>query len=122
LPVLPPAWPDLCASAASVRGKVLETITRIRPVAASSARCALTELRGVHEALKPVTSLTKAQRTREHAAKVAWRITHDWLDAQLALIDARMSTLDEVMLPFMVAPGGQTMFELYRGKMATLET
>lgn len=77
---------------------------------------------GVHAALRPVTSLTKAQRTREHAARVAWRIVFDWLGVQLALIDAQMSSLEEVMLPYMVGPAGETMYEVYRGSQKAIES
>lgn len=62
----------------------------------------------------------------EHAEKVAWRIAHDWLRAQLAIIDAGMTTLDEVMFPWMLAPGGDperlgatmTMVEAFRRQNA----
>lgn len=39
-------------------------------------------------------------RTKEHAARVAWRIAHDWLRAQLALIDAQMTSVGEVFFPY----------------------
>lgn len=56
-----------------------------------------------------VQALLTAQK-REHsrvddrpaqAERVAWRIVKDWLEAQLALVAARMATLDEVMLPYL---------------------
>lgn len=37
----------------------------------------------------------------EQAARVAWRIARDWLDVQLALIEAQMATLDQIMLPYL---------------------
>lgn len=47
--------------------------------------------------------------TREHAVAVAWRQVRHWLAAQLAIIEAEMATLDEVMLPWLqVEAGGQT--------------
>ena len=52
--------------------------------------------------------------TPEHAARVAWRVIKDWLAAQLALIDAQMATLDQVMLPYMQWDGDQTVYEVYR--------
>lgn len=52
-------------------------------------------------------------RTFEHAEKVAWRIALVWLRAQLALIDTKMVTLDEVMFPWMVGGGGQTLHQIY---------
>lgn len=58
---------------------------------------------GVLAALKLDTRTSGSQRTPEHAARVAWRIAFDWLKAQSALIDAQLASLDEVMLPYMVA-------------------
>lgn len=60
--------------------------------------------------------------TREHAERVAWRVTKDWLEANLALIDADMATLDQVMLPYLRVPalvgGDQTLYEAYREREA----
>lgn len=62
-------------------------------------------------------------RTRAHAERVAWRIARDWLVAQLALIDANMATLDQVMLPYLVTDNaGGTLYERYREReQAALE-
>lgn len=54
-------------------------------------------------------------KTPEHAERVAWRIIKDWLEAQLALIASEMVDLDEVMLPYMLAADGKSMFDLYLG-------
>ena len=49
---------------------------------------------------------------REQASKVAWRIIRQWLDAQLAIIDVEMTTLDQVMLPYLVVgQNGRTLYE-----------
>ena len=56
-----------------------------------------------------------------HARRVAWRIVKDWLDAQLALLETEMVTLDQVMLPYMHAdgvPGSFTVYELYLARAA----
>jgi hypothetical protein len=58
--------------------------------------------------------------TRAHARDVAWRILKDWTAAQLAIIDAGMTTFDEVMLPYMLAPSGQTVHELYAARRLAL--
>lgn len=52
--------------------------------------------------------------TPEQAARVAWRIAKDWLEAQAALIDAEMALLDEVMLPYMLGDRGQTVYDIFR--------
>lgn len=46
--------------------------------------------------------------TPEHAARVAWRVIKDWLEADLALVAAKMASIDEVLLPYLVLDvGGQ---------------
>jgi hypothetical protein len=57
--------------------------------------------------------------TREHAVMVAWRIIRDWLEAQLAIIDAEMVTLDQVMLPYLQVEGG-SLYELVRAQHLAL--
>ena len=50
----------------------------------------------------------------EQAQRVGWRIVKDWLEAQLAIIETEMVTLDQVMLPYMQDDtSGRTVYELY---------
>lgn len=58
--------------------------------------------------------------TAEHAERVAWRIIKDWLEAQLAIISTEMVSLDQVMLPYMVAVDGATVWELYQTQQLAL--
>lgn len=51
--------------------------------------------------------------TPEHARRVAWRVLKDWLAAQLAIIEAQMASLDQVMLPYMHAGGELTVYDAY---------
>lgn len=50
-------------------------------------------------------------RTQEHALRVAWRITKDWVEAQLAIIESQMVTTAQVFLPYAVTSNGQTLYE-----------
>jgi hypothetical protein len=59
-------------------------------------------------------------RTDEHAARVAWRILKDWLEAQLAIVATEMVTLDQVMLPYMTADNGQTIYEIFLDRQLAL--
>ena len=70
------------------------------------------KIKAVHAVLKR-QSLQPRYQTLEHAERVAWRVAHDWLRNQLALIEAEMVTLDEVMFPWMIAAGGGTMHDSY---------
>lgn len=51
---------------------------------------------------------------RDQAERVAWRVVKDWLAAQLALIEAQMASLDQIMLPFLHVDGETTLYEAYR--------
>jgi hypothetical protein len=51
--------------------------------------------------------------TRKHAAAVAWRVVKDWLEAQVALINADMVTLDQVMLPYLQVSDDQTLYQAF---------
>jgi len=52
-------------------------------------------------------------KSPEQAERVAWRIIKDWLEAQLAITETEMVTLDQVMLPYMHSDDGRTVWELY---------
>jgi hypothetical protein len=51
--------------------------------------------------------------TRDHAITVAWRVAKDWLEAQLAIIDASMVTIDQVMLPYLQVEPGVTVYDRF---------
>lgn len=67
----------------------------------------------VHAVLLRQSSKNGRVRTEKaHAERVAWRIIKDWLEAQLALIETEMVTLDQVMLPYMTTSDGGSLYEL----------
>jgi|SRR5579863_1005408 len=52
-----------------------------------------------------------AKKNNEHAKCVAWRIMKDWVEAQLAILETNMVTVDQVFLPYAVARDGRTLYE-----------
>jgi hypothetical protein len=54
-----------------------------------------------------------AAESREQAARVAWRVVKDWLEAQMALVAARQATLTDVMLPYLHVEGDRTLREVF---------
>jgi hypothetical protein len=59
--------------------------------------------------------------TKEQAARVGWRILKDWLEAQMALIETEMVSLDQVMLPYLVVDSSdRTLYEVMRGRQLAL--
>lgn len=57
--------------------------------------------------------------TDEQARRVAWRITKDWVEAQLAIIETHMVTTAQVFLPYAVTNNGQSLYE-YLGQNTQL--
>lgn len=51
--------------------------------------------------------------TTEQATRVAWRILKDWIEAQLALIETGMVTVEQVFLPYAQDSKGQTVYEWF---------
>lgn len=76
---------------------------------------------GVLAAMKADPKVSRSAVNPQQAARVAWRIAKDWLEAQSALIDAQLATLDEVMLPYMVDANGQTVYAVYRSTQKAIE-
>ncbi len=51
----------------------------------------------------------------EQARRVGWRIIKDWLEAQLAIVETQMVSLDQVFLPYAQNESGQTLYEVMSG-------
>lgn len=77
---------------------------------------------GVLAAMQRDPKVPKPKQTTEQAARVAWRIAKDWLEAQAALIDAGLASLDEVMMPYMLTDTGRTMFVETRQRLIAIES
>ena len=52
----------------------------------------------------------------EHAYRVAWRNIFHWVSAQMALLETEMVKMEEVFLPYVITPGGQTIYQVMAGK------
>ena len=68
---------------------------------------------GVLQHVKGENKLPARLRNREQATRVTWRILKDWIEAQLAIIEAEVAEPAQVLLPYAVAANGQTMYELF---------
>lgn len=62
---------------------------------------------GVSDALRS----DSVYRDDAHARRVAWRILKDWIEAQMAIIEAQMAELTQVFLPYAQTPTGETVYE-----------
>lgn len=74
----------------------------------------------VYQLLMQQYRARKIQRryaNRPQAERTAWRVAKAWLEAQLAIIEAQMANLDEVMLPYLIVEPGperKTLYNRYR--------
>ena len=68
----------------------------------------------VYQVIAPDTRIARSLRTKEQAARIAWRIVKDWIEAQLAMIEAGLVDLEQVFLPYAQDPAGRTVYELMR--------
>jgi hypothetical protein len=70
----------------------------------------------VQKALERDRRVERRYKTREHAARVAWRICKDWIEAQLAIVEAEMADMVEVFLPYAQTESGETVYEQLQGR------
>jgi hypothetical protein len=48
---------------------------------------------------------------KDQALRVSWRILKDWVEAQMAAVEAEIASIPEVFLPYALTANGQTVFE-----------
>lgn len=61
--------------------------------------------------LRKDPSVKAAHKTPAHALRVGWRILLNWCEVQMALIDADLSSVDEVFMPYALVGDNQTIYE-----------
>jgi hypothetical protein len=72
------------------------------------------KVEGVLVAMKKDPKVKASFCTPKQASNVAWRILKDWIAAQMAIYDSEQVQLDEIFLPYLLAPSGQTVYQLYQ--------
>jgi hypothetical protein len=65
---------------------------------------------GVLRAMKKSSKVARSLCTEEQALRVGWRIVKDWVEAQLAIVEAQLSTIAEVFLPYVITKNGTTLY------------
>lgn len=66
---------------------------------------------GVLKTIQRDSNIQKRFKTPEQAARVAWRIIKDWVEAQLAIVEAELAELPEVFLPYAQTNNGETVYK-----------
>lgn len=70
---------------------------------------------GVLKAMKEDRKIPRGKCTEEQAQRVAWRIVKDWVEAQMAIVQAQLADVAEVFLPYAITNTGQTMYQRIQG-------
>lgn len=65
----------------------------------------------VYERLRRDRDVPGRLKSEAQALRVSWRILKDWVEAQLAIVEAQMVDMPEVFLPYALVEGGQTFYE-----------
>ena len=58
---------------------------------------------------------------QERVRWIAWRIVKDWVEAQMALIEANQAALPEIFMPYAESASGQTLYLYWKEKMLPAE-
>lgn len=70
-------------------------------------------------AVSEVLRRQKVKCDREQAERIAWRIIKDWVEAQMAILESEMVTMDEIFFPY-VLQGGKTLYQAFRDEQLRL--
>ncbi|WP_316778341.1 hypothetical protein [Pedobacter antarcticus] len=65
---------------------------------------------GVLKAMERNKKVPRHLCTREQAIRVSWRIIKDWVEAQMAIVEADIAEMAEVFLPYAVTKTGNTLY------------
>ncbi len=68
--------------------------------------------KGVLRAMEKNRKISRSKCTEEQALRVGWRIVKDWIEAQLAIVEAEVCTMAEVFLPYAVTKEGKTIYKM----------
>ncbi len=79
--------------------------------------------KGVLKAMQNDLKVSRSKATEERAQWVSWRILKDWIEAQLAIVEAHMAEMSEVFLPYAITKDGTTVYQAIKsGGMKLLNT
>lgn len=78
--------------------------------------CIEADANGALEALKKDNKVSKSFQNIDHAKRVAWRITKDYIAIQLSFVEMQQATIQKVFLPYLVVQNGQTLFDYIKSE------
>lgn len=65
---------------------------------------------GVLNSMKEDLKIPRRLVNDEQAVRVSWRIIKDWVEAQMALVEAELADFAEVFLPYAITKDGNTLY------------
>lgn len=66
---------------------------------------------GVLNAMRRDHNVPRRLLTEEQALKVSWRIVKNWVEAQMAIVEAELAQIEEVFLPYAITKSGMTLYD-----------
>lgn len=66
---------------------------------------------GVLRAMEKNKKVPRNLCNREQAIRVSWRIVKDWVEAQMAIVEAEVAGMAEVFLPYTIMKSGNTLYQ-----------
>lgn len=70
---------------------------------------------GVLLAMKKDKKVPQRLCTKDQALRVSWRIVKDWVEAQMAIVEAKLADVAEVFLPYAITKTGTTLYKEIQG-------
>lgn len=57
---------------------------------------------GVLQCMRKDRKIPSGSKNAEQALRTSWRIIKDWTEAQMAIVEANLATIQEVFMPYLV--------------------
>jgi len=65
-------------------------------------------------------NVPRKYQEKAQAVRIAWRIIKDWIEAQMALLEAEMVDLEQIFLPYIGTKDGKTIYDKFLGQRREL--
>lgn len=75
---------------------------------------------GVLASMKKDRKVPSRLCTKEQALRVSWRIVKDWVEAQMAIVEAKLADVVEVFLPYLITKQGKTLYQSFKSDTTLL--
>lgn len=76
---------------------------------------------GVLKAMQKDKKVPRSKCNELQARRVAWRIVKDWVEAQMAIVEAQLAEMAEVFLPYAITKNGNTLYKEVQGSNILLQ-